>query len=312
MSDDILNKIDKTRRGFLNKILTTAFVSPILMSFPMKPAVAQEMTIEITNSIDLNSGGLTELKEKKVSIHDLIGSQNNGIKNIEIIWKEFKGQKAKDISISDTGVVSIVGLTGKMAYLNKKYFKATRGNARNISSGNGHTAFHLANNGTAYQGNMISSIWTGLDTKVDHIAARTHDIYVASSNNLYIRINNKWVLKNKRLKGKIRSLAADIDGRVWYVGRAGTLYKSSDYGVNFKKVNGDASSVALGPDGSVWHLAGPGYSKASGGYSIFRSIDDGKSWQQVPGRLIQLAIDNSGLPWGVNSVGKIYSSSFKK
>jgi hypothetical protein len=59
--------------------------------------------------------------------------------------------------------------------------------------------------------------------------------------------------------------------------------------------------VGVGSNGSVWVV---GTNPVPGGYGIYRWT--GSGWSSVPGGALRIAVDPSGNPWVVNSVGQIY------
>jgi hypothetical protein len=116
--------------------------------------------------------------------------------------------------------------------------------------------------------------------------------------------------------GRIQALA--VDGKIVYAGAAsGGVWRSTDRGMTWTPVSDDLPSLSSGDlaidplDGDLWYATGeaaPGWHSYRG-VGVFRSSDDGETWQLIGGNQLdqtmigKLAFDGAGHVYAATSEG---------
>lgn len=94
------------------------------------------------------------------------------------------------------------------------------------------------------------------------------------------------------------------NGAVYWVNTSGKVYGGSYKNGKFvtREFKGDVKlkDVAMGYGGRLWALGG----KSSGNQYVYQWSSAG--WRRMPGGIVRMTVDNTGLPMGVNSSGYIY------
>jgi hypothetical protein len=103
------------------------------------------------------------------------------------------------------------------------------------------------------------------------------------------------------LKG-IQSLSFAEGTKLWYTqgvsGEDNPILHSLDHGANAVKTNGAAVQISAARDGEVWALT-----KAS---TLLRWNEDTSAWEPQLGELVQIAVANAKLQWGLDSKNDLH------
>ncbi|EDY86395.1 ricin-type beta-trefoil lectin domain protein [gamma proteobacterium HTCC5015] len=221
-------------------------------------------------------------------------------------WNRIPGH-AKDISISSTGVVWIVGVPGDMFYRNvqSNSWVKVDGHATHIAAGVGDKAYHLASNGAIYQGNMngwskmpgsASDIAAGPDGEIWHLSKSTTR---GQDHAMYRWNGSGW----SGVQGAATKVALG-DGIAYHMNDAGAMYRSTNKGRSWTSIPGIASDIAVAKDGTVFHLSkGDVGDKGKG---IYFSKDKGQTWTRITGQATRVAMTPDGYPWVLNRQNLIY------
>lgn len=146
--------------------------------------------------------------------------------------------------------------------------------------------------------------WQRLDGKARDIAAGADGtVWVIGANpepggyDIYRRNGSSWT----KVAGAGERIAVDSRGNAWIVNDTGNVLRFD--GAHFAPVNMLARDIGVGTDGSVWVI---GTTAEPGGHSIYRSQDNGASWEKVPGAARRIAVDPRGQAWVVNDQNYIF------
>jgi hypothetical protein len=104
-------------------------------------------------------------------------------------------------------------------------------------------------------------------------------------------------------------IAVDDQGHPWLVNSFDQIFARGVGGsVGWQQATGLAKDIGVGvgpPNESVWAI-GTNHVGAASDFGVFRFNDFGAGWSPLDGGGVRIAVDPTGHPWMVNSVGEIY------
>ena len=181
-------------------------------------------------------------------------------------WTKMPGSNAARISVDSRGNAWVVSTTNKLLEWKGAGWYVHNGDFRDIAIGRtaaGDFAW-ATGGGTDGSGNF----------------------------NIYRLEGGRWVEK----PGMAARIAVDRFGEPWVVTAQNVIYRWTALGPRpWLEVAGGARDIGAGPEGSVWIVGTDGM--------IWWWNFTHKKWVAANARLAQIAVDDDGNPWGVDSSG---------
>lgn len=239
-------------------------------------------------------------------------------------WERMPGSLSA-VEIAPSGEVWGLGKAGEIYVFGSGRWNRVAGTGVQIAHGRDGKTWHLNSIGNMYVGDK-SGRWSQVPGKASSIAgsgtpgAFGGSVWHLSNvktpqggyNGYKLMPSGSWTKVNGLPANTVQvalsanaGMAMGSDGQLRYVSSDGVA-------VSPNTMNGvRASSIAMAADGkTAWHLSKD--LAGEGGYAIYRSTDvtpggGPKTWQKVPGELVQIAAHpSSGKAWGVSKQGHVY------
>ncbi|MDB5005327.1 MAG: hypothetical protein JWQ34_3552 [Mucilaginibacter sp.] len=111
--------------------------------------------------------------------------------------------------------------------------------------------------------------------------------------------NGTWT----KIQGAAVKIKVDPTGRPWVINAQNYVFKYN--GTVFQSLPGRITDLAIGANGSVFAIGNNTIN--TDGYGIYKW--SGSDWILIYGAAVHIAVDKTGNPWVVNSVGHLYSGT---
>ena len=208
-------------------------------------------------------------------------------------WKN-AGVNAIDIGFGANGSMWRVDVSGAIfRFLNDKWQRVP-GVAARIAVDPSGAAWVVNKVGEIYKFNLATNAWNIMPGNAMDISIGADGSVwvVGKQGEIFKLVNNSWT----KFPGVATQIAVDNKGLAWIVNPAREIYQYN--GSGFIKVWGQAQDIGIG-NNAVYIVGNDGYAYAwSNGWGRLTGLAG------IP--LQSIAVDKTGLPWGITKEGTLY------